>query len=1221
MSATPFSPSTAPSTGASTDIAIIGMAALFPGAKDLPTYWQNILNKVDAVREAPASWIGPYYDPESSENDRLYTQKGGFLHDVADFNPMEFGIMPNSVDGADPDHFLALKLARDALIDAGYFAPGQSHESTGIILGRGTYFNRGFGTVLQHGMIVDQTLTLLRQLQPHLAEDTLATLRQHLKASLPPFTAEMSPGLVPNVVTGRIANRLNLMGPNYLIDAACSSSLIAVQLACQELLSGRCDLMLAGGVQASTPPQVHMVFNQIGALSHGDIRPFSTQADGTLLSEGLGTLVLKRLADAQRDGDRIYAVIKATGVSSDGKALGLLAPRLEGEVLALERAYANLDPATIGLVEAHGTGIPLGDKTEIRSLTQVFGQRHGSLPRCGLGSVKSMLGHCIPAAGVASMIKMALSLYHKVLPPTLCDQVNPELELERTPFYVNTELRPWIHNGTVTPRRAGVNAFGFGGINAHVVLEEAPQPANQPIQNLHHHWPSELLLFASDSRTGLIDQLQQVRQGLTTNPAVALGSLAQALTQQAQGTQRLAIVAKDTTDLNIKLNRALDKLQDPERQKLQTRNGVYFMAQAERAALGKVAFLFPGEGSQYTNMLQDLCVHLPQVRAWFDLLDEAYTESREYAPSQFIFPPPTALTAEARELVQRHLFMMEMASESVFISSMALNELLRDLAVTCDGIVGHSTGEYAAMRSAGVVPYVSRGQVKRSMRHMNEVYRKVEEKGDIPRGQLVAVGATDAATLAQVLDQAEGPLYVAMDNCPNQVVLCGVAPEVEQAIEKLKAAGAICSPLPFDRPYHTPLFHEVEVAFREFYAALDVEAGHTPIYSCISVDRFASDRAAIRDLAAQQWSHPVRFRETINRLYDEGFRTFIEVGPGSNLTAFVNDILQGREGLALASDSARTDTLQQLHHLLGRLWVNGMEVNLQPLYQVRQLPDVDLATLGEPPAPPKGMRLALDMPLMSLDEAQAASLRPQFQGNGANGAEPARSEPAPTPDAVKLSEQVAPPSASSADPAEPVPAVPVPSVAGPTPAPVPPPVVEQIIDQAVEKTAEPAAASTPPGPLLGQILHQDAHRLVCQRVFDLHRDRFLHDHVLGGTLSPQQPALLPLPVVPFTVTMELVTEAACHLVGGGAVPLGLATVTGYRWLALDQGEIAVRVEAVRLPPQQNVPDEQTVRVQVFQVAETANHGAAGDELVFEGRVRLGAQPALNKPGHERQLIA
>lgn len=460
------------------DIAIIGMAGIFPKAENLRAYWRNILDKVDAIDDPPGDW-GPdeIFDPQSMENDRVYCRKGGFLKDLPAFNPLDYGIMPRAIDGAEPDHFLAVKLAYDALDDAGYLERPFNRERTEVILGRGEYFNRGNVTALQHGLIVEQTLRVLKNLHPEYGPEELQAIKRELKAGLPPFNAETAPGLVPNVCSGRIANRLDLMGPNYTVDAACASSLIALDLAVRDLLMGRCDLALVGGVHASTPPIIYMVFCQLNALSKkGQIRPFDREADGTLLGEGLGMVVLKRRADAERDLDRIYAVIKGIGTASDGRALGVLAPRLEGEALALRRAYesAGISPDTIGLVEAHGTGTPVGDATEIQALRQVFGERNCGGAFCGLGSVKSMIGHTMPAAGMAGLIKAAMALYTRTLPPTLhVEEPDPEFELHKTPFYILHEPRPWIHGRRDAPRRAGVNAFGFGGINTHVILEES----------------------------------------------------------------------------------------------------------------------------------------------------------------------------------------------------------------------------------------------------------------------------------------------------------------------------------------------------------------------------------------------------------------------------------------------------------------------------------------------------------------------------------------------------------------------------------------------------------------------------------------------------------------------------------------------------------------------------------------------------------------------------
>ena len=465
-------------TDYSGDIAIVGMAGVYPDAENIDAYWANILAKHDAVSEAPPSWLGPsdLLNPTSDDLLSIYTNRGGFLGDLSRFNPAEFGTMPLSVDGAQPDQFMALQVCNDALVDAGYAAGQNDHTNTGVILGHSVHAHRANANGVQQAWYHSQMREFLTALFPDIDRARMAEVTDLLQSKMPNISAEAVPGLVPNVMTGRVANRLDLMGPNYIIDAACSSALIALELAAGELRTGNADLMLAGGVNTTTSPLVYSVFCSVDALSRsGAIRPFSNDANGTVLGEGAGAVVLKRLEDALRDEDRIYAVVKGVGQSSDGKSSGLMAPRLEGEVLAMRRAYeiSGLDPATIGSVEAHGTGIPLGDRTEVTALREVFGERQGNIPTIPIGSVKSMIGHCIPAAGSASIIKQSLALTHRVIPPTLCDEVNDELGLSDTPFYVSTEARPWIKSSR-TPRRAAINAFGFGGINAHLILEESP---------------------------------------------------------------------------------------------------------------------------------------------------------------------------------------------------------------------------------------------------------------------------------------------------------------------------------------------------------------------------------------------------------------------------------------------------------------------------------------------------------------------------------------------------------------------------------------------------------------------------------------------------------------------------------------------------------------------------------------------------------------------------
>jgi acyl transferase domain-containing protein len=467
--------------GASTaagGVAAVGMACLFPGAPDIGTYWRNILSKVSSITDPPPeAWESDvFYDPASEANDRVYCKKGGYLGPLAFFDPLEHGVMPRTVLGGEPDQWLALRVAREALADAGYGEEIPERQSTGVILGKGTYLNRGNLSVVQHGKVVDQTVEILSTLHPNLSAGDLEDLRAEFKRLLPPFNPDTVPGLVPNIIAGRIANRLDLMGPSYTVDAACASSLIALDMAVRDLLSGRLDMALVGGSHVVTPVQVLMLFCQLGALSRREeIRPFDRNADGTVLGEGIGMIVLKRTEDALRDGKRIYATVRGVGTSSDGRGVSVMAPRMEGEVLALERAYrsAGVSPRSIGLIEAHGTGTPVGDAAEVRALTRVFGERDGGHAWCGLGSVKSMIGHLMPAAGIAGVIKAALALHHRILPPTLnVEEPHPDLDLGRSPFFISSETRPWIHGSREAPRRAGVNSFGFGGVNAHVILEE-----------------------------------------------------------------------------------------------------------------------------------------------------------------------------------------------------------------------------------------------------------------------------------------------------------------------------------------------------------------------------------------------------------------------------------------------------------------------------------------------------------------------------------------------------------------------------------------------------------------------------------------------------------------------------------------------------------------------------------------------------------------------------
>ena len=932
------------SASAAQDIAIIGMACLFPQSPTLDAYWRTILGRIDATSEGSLDWLGheDILDVEMADAFRLYTRRGGFLGDLARFDPRQFGIMPVSLAGSEPDQFLALQCATDALADAGYSEGNYDPERTGIILGHGIHPNRANVGGVQQTIILDQTIALLRDLLPDVDVQRMTSLRSLLKRKLPTMSSDTAPGLVPNMMTGRIANRLNLMGPNYILDAACASSLLAIGHGLDELRSGRCDLMLAGGVNTSTSNMVFMLFCEIGALSRREkVRPFDRNADGTMLGEGQGIVVLKRLEDARRDGNRIYALIKGVGTASDGRATGLMAPRLEGEMLAMQRAYreTGVDPASVELVEAHGTGIPLGDRTEIEALHTIFGERTLRFPDVALGSVKSNIGHCIPAAGAASLIKTALALHYKVLPPSLCDEANPDLSLTETRFHVNTEAAPWIHGGNA-PRRAGINAFGFGGINCHMILEEAPDAGEGAVPGAAFAFrrggaspvptaPVNIFVLSAESRDDLAASIEGLRTRLTDEPRLRLEAIAAQLAADASpGPERLAIVATSAQDLEAKLNQAAKRLRDGRVHRFHTRSGIYFR---DRPQEGKVAFLFPGENSQHPGMLKDLAVFSPAVREWLDYLDALFLGDRELPHRILLFPPSNGLADEDRQAIDRRLLDVDAGSEAVFFADQALASLLAGLGVKPDAIVGHSTGENAALIASHLFGF-TREQAGAYILRMNEIYRRLEAEAAIPTGVLLTVGGLDRPALVAILDACEG-VSITMDNCPNQAILFGNEELIDRLTPQLSAAGAICSRLPLAWAYHTPGIAPMAEAFEELFGTiLRTETPVAPLYSCTTAGPFPDDLEAIRELMVAQYTSPVRFTETVERLYADGVRVFIEVGPSGFLCGFVRDILQKRSHLAIPTDVRRRNGLEHVHHVLAQLFVAGVPVDLSARY-------------------------------------------------------------------------------------------------------------------------------------------------------------------------------------------------------------------------------------------------------------------------------------------------
>jgi acyl transferase domain-containing protein/NAD(P)-dependent dehydrogenase (short-subunit alcohol dehydrogenase family)/NAD(P)H-dependent flavin oxidoreductase YrpB (nitropropane dioxygenase family) len=908
-------------------VAIIGMACLLPKAPDLTTYWENVLSKVDAIREIPPDrWdYRPYFDPDPEAPDKIYSMYGGFLDDVP-FDPMRYGMPPNSLASIEPVHMLTLEVVRAALEDAGYASRPFPRERTAVILGAG-------GGVADLGIAY-----AVRSALPSLIED----VPPELLSRLPEWTEDSFAGILANVAAGRVANRFDLGGVNFTVDAACASSLAAVYHATRELESGTSDVVIVGGVDTVQNPFGYLCFSKTHALSpSGRCKPFDAAADGIAISEGLAVLILKRLSDAERDGDRIYAVIQGIAGSSDGMGKGLTAPRPEGQVRALERALAkaNFSPATVGLIEAHGTGTVAGDQSEVESLKRVFDAATAVRQGCAIGSVKSMIGHTKCTAGVAGLMKAALALHYKVLPPTLhVEQPNPKAGFPDSPFYVNTESRPWIQGKDLPPRRAGVSAFGFGGTNFHAVLEEHTGSVIESVpQSTAQRWPSELLLWSGDSREELIASIEPLRSALADGATPGLGDLAFTVWQRVdpRSTLKLAVVAASLADLEQKLTSALEALRRPDGSPVDDARGIYFTGEP-LGRDGKVAFLFPGQGSQYVDMLRELSIHFHEVRQQFELADRALADRLPDRLSSYVYPPPR-FTPQEQQDRQRALMQTNVAQPALGATSMGLLHLLHSLGLRPDLTAGHSYGEYPALCTAGVID-------EETLYALSEARGRciVDTTGTEP-GTMAAV-MEHAARVSEVVAPVEG-IWIANINSPLQTVISGTQQGIDQAIERLEASGIQVRRIPVACGFHSPLMAPAQDLLAAALSAVEFRVPRLAVFSNTSGDAYPADPQAIASILAEHLVRPVRFGDEVEAMYQVGARVFVEVGPGNVLTNLTRQTLGDRPYLALPADVSGRSGLLQLQHLLGQLAVHGVSVQLDRLFVGRGLRRLDLGNL------------------------------------------------------------------------------------------------------------------------------------------------------------------------------------------------------------------------------------------------------------------------------------
>ena len=874
-----------------TSIAIVRMSGIFPQAKNIRQYWSNIINEVDCITDVPASrWdIEDYYDPNPSTPDKTYCKRGGFIPDL-DFNPLEFGLPPNILEVTDISQLLSLVVAKQALADAGYQDATESiRQRTGVVLGVGG--GKSLITPLTTRLQYPIWQRVLRS--NGISETDTAKIIEKIKLAYVPWTENSFPGLLGNVISGRVANRLDLGGMNCVVDAACASSLSALRMAISELESHRSDMMITGGVDTDNTIFMYMSFSKTPAFSRqGQIKPFSADADGMLIGEALGMMVLKRLSDAERDGDRIYAVIKGMGTASDGKHKSIYAPRSSGQALALRRAYQNAGfaPQSVGLVEAHGTGTMAGDPAEFAALKEVFGENNPQKCSIALGSVKSQIGHTKAAAGAVSLIKVALGLHHKVLPPTInVTKPNPRLEIEDSPFYLNTKTRPWLTTDA-TPRRAGVSSFGFGGTNFHVVLEEyrgaknfasciSPQTSSILIQAIA---PERLLAKCQ----GLVRELQTDR-GEEIHQKLIESSNNQTIPAAAS---RVGFVTESLSETITKLKTTVNYLdRDRDRPSWHHPHGIYYRRGGIKAT-DKVVALFSGQGSQYVEMGRELAIRYPEIGRAFQQMDRILTQDKLTPISQLVFPRPVFSQTE-KEIQIADLNKTENAQPAIGAFSMGLYKLLQNIGFKPDLVAGHSFGELTALWAAKVLS--DRDYcflVKSRGRAMAATHR-----GD--GGKMLAVKG-DSDRVEELIADIE-KITIANRNSPHQVVLAGQNSSIISAKHKLDSLGFNTVLLSVSAAFHTPL---VSHARQPFAAALNSVQFHTPqipIYSNTTANAYPQDLRAMERVLAEQILNPVRFKTEIENIYQAGGRIFIEFGAKHTLTALVEDILGDRPHAAI----------------------------------------------------------------------------------------------------------------------------------------------------------------------------------------------------------------------------------------------------------------------------------------------------------------------------------
>jgi len=930
-------------------VAVVGLSLRYPGFCGPAAFFESCRTAHSRLRRADIEAVRPYLQDcprDASRPYRINSDLYGSIREMSWINSRHFRVPPNDIDG-DPSPFLCLQVASEALID---YQAGRSDDCiprkrTGVVIGRGDHPHRGLWAGIQGGMGFEMIRELLMERQDLFTKAQINSLVDELVRRMKPSAVpSLAATLVSNVISGIVANRLDLQGPNFLVDAACTSAIVAIQQAVHSLYADESDLMLIGASQATMEVPIIQMFSLIGAISNHDIQPFNPLVDGTLLSEGVGFVALKRLEDARRDGDRIYSVIRGFGLASDGNDTSLLAPSSRGQILAMRNTYKALDgiqPNDIGFLEAHATGINLGDQTELSSIEAVFNPKERPRPLV-LGALKSLIGHSIPASGMAALIRATYAVAYGIYPNSRCEHSTDRINSMHSRLFLPTSLSPWYERPSV-PRRAAINCFGFGGINGHIVIEQEMLPMDHqllcssgilPRTPFSQPSPSDNSSDSSQSRvrvsTGcpihLICLSFNDAQDLQTVVAHALEAIGDMSTSQRTcrlfstgpvraGTYRMGLVNADLSQLGAELKLLSDQ---PERHHL-------YSKQIPKH-LPELAVMLPGEALIPFGYLSELSRFIPSVKSLLEFVDTASIDGTILA--DYLHPAWSSLLSEPEiKVLEAAANHHDSATKTLFVVSIAFFGLLRSLGIKPSAFVGHSTGEINALMLAGGLRCRNASDVQSILSAFEEIYADTSYLDHVVEGIVVLCAGLSDKKLAQCLENEED-IYLISDNSPSHRLIFSRKKTSEQLSALIAGYGGFVLPTQLDRAYHTPLFASGSELMRQSYEKLPLVPVRDRVYSCCSTELYPESTVEQVELLVKQWKEPVRFRQTLLNMYRDGYRCFLELNARKILIGFSESTFQGLDDVSIISTGAAKENgaIDALARAMLGLWMQGFDV-------------------------------------------------------------------------------------------------------------------------------------------------------------------------------------------------------------------------------------------------------------------------------------------------------